>query len=184
MSRYGVDREQVTRVKQIALKACDKVADGMFLRPIHRELLGWSCDLHEIGLGISHSHYHVHSGYLVEHSDMTGFTRQEQLFLAALVRNHRRSIPREFTDQLPTRLHEPLRKTLFCLRFACILSRSRESRAIPPFRLSGGDNQITVSFPADWSESHPLTLFDLQQESGDLQAIGLQFQISKPSNAE
>jgi len=179
-----VDRKQVERVKQIALAACDKIADGMFLRPVHRQLLGWAADLHEIGLGISHSQYHVHSGYLVENSDMTGFTRQEQLFLAALVRNHRRSIPRNFTDQLPTRLHEPLRMTLFCLRFACILSRSRETKAIPSFRLSGGDNRITVSVPAKWTESHPLTLFDLQQESKDLQSIGLQFRISKPSRSE
>lgn len=184
MSRYSVDREQVERVKETALKACDKIADGMFLRPIHRQLLGWASDLHEIGLGISHSQYHIHSGYLVENSDMTGFTRQEQLFLAALVRNHRRTIPKNFTDQLPTRLHEPLRMTLFCLRFACILSRSRESQAIPPFRLSGGDNRITASFPAKWSESHPLTLFDLQQEARDLYSIGLQFRVSKPSNAE
>ena len=96
------------------------------------------------------------------------------------MRNHRRPIPRSFTDQLPTRLHEPLRMTLFCLRFACILCRSREDLAIPSFRLSGSDNRITVSFPAHWSENHPLTLFDLQQESRDLQSIGLQFRISKP----
>ena len=184
MSRYSVDRKQVERVKRIALAACDKIADSMFLRPVHRQLLGWAADLHEIGLGISHSQYHVHSGYLVENSDMTGFTRQEQMFLAALVRNHRRSIPKNFTDQLPTRLHEPLRMTLFCLRFACILSRSRETKAIPSFRLSGGDHRITVSVPANWTESHPLTLFDLQQESKDLQSIDLQFRISKPSRSE
>ncbi len=184
MSRYSVDREQVRRVKQIALKAYDKVAEAMFLRPIHRQMLEWAADLHETGLGISHSQYQVHSGYLVENSDMTGFTRQEQLFLAALVRNHRRPIPGSFTDKLPTRLHEPLRMTLFCLRFACILSRSREDGAIPVFRLSGGDNRVTVSFPANWSESHPLTLFDLRNEARDLQTIGLQFQVSQPFQAE
>ncbi|MDH3924117.1 MAG: Ppx/GppA family phosphatase [Xanthomonadales bacterium] len=180
MSRYSVDRNQVNRVKELALRTCDKLSDGMHLQPIHRQLLGWAADLHETGLGISHSQYQLHSGYLVENSDMTGFTHQEQLFLAALVRNHRRPIPRSFTDQLPTRLHEPLRMTLFCLRFACILCRSREDLAIPSFRLSGSDNRITVSFPAHWSENHPLTLFDLQQESRDLQSIGLQFRISKP----
>ncbi|MFC1690322.1 exopolyphosphatase, partial [Pseudomonadota bacterium] len=180
MHRYSVDSSQIDRVKDIALRACDKISDSMYLQPIHRELLGWAADLHETGLGVSHSQYQVHSGYLVENSDMTGFTRQEQLFLAALVRHHRRPIPRSFTDQLPTRLHEPLRMTLFCLRFACILCRSREYESIPTFRLSGGDNTITVSFPDNWSESHPLTLFDLQQESRDLEAIGLQFRISKP----
>lgn len=180
MSRYGVDREQVHRVKQLALKTWDKIADGMFLRPIHRQLLSWAVDLHETGLGVSHSQFQLHSGYLVENSDMTGFTRQEQLFLAALVQNHRRAVGKEFADKLPARLHEPLRMTLFCLRFASILCRSREDGSIPSFLLSGSDNMITVSFPGKWNENHPLTLFDLQRETEALEAIGLQFRVSQP----
>jgi len=113
---------------------------------------------------------------------MPGFTRQEQLFLAALVRYHRRSIPREFTDTLPTRLHSPLRMTLMCLRFACILCRSRDDEAIPGFRLSGADNTMTADFPPDWVAVHPLTLFDLKQEARDLKAIGLQFQVEPESS--
>lgn len=179
MSRYSVDRDQVERVKATALKACEKIADAMFLRPIHRQLLGWAADLHEIGLGVSHSRYQLHSGYLVENSDLAGFTRQEQLFLAALVQNHRRLIPGGFADKLPARLHEPLRMTLFCLRFACVLCRSREDDAIPAFRLSSGENTITVSFSEQWKENHPLTMYDLQQESRALDAIGLQLRISK-----
>jgi exopolyphosphatase/guanosine-5'-triphosphate,3'-diphosphate pyrophosphatase len=178
MSRYSVDREQVALVRQIALTASDKIADSMFLRPQHRQLLGWAADLHEIGLGVSHSRYQLHSGYLAENSDMAGFTRQEQLFLAALLRHHRRSVPRDFARQLPTRLHEPLRMTLFCLRFACILCRSRDEQALPAFRLSGTDNMITVHFPEDWLENHPLTMFDLRQESRDLKSIGLKFRVS------
>ena len=177
MARYSVDTAQVERVKRAALAACDKIADGMFLRPVHRQLLRWAAELHETGLSVSHSQYQLHSGYLVENSDMPGFTRQEQLFLAALVRNHRRGIPRGFADKLPSRLHEPLRMTLMCLRFACILCRSRDDSAIPGFRLSSSDNMITVNFPADWAAAHPLTLFDLQQEAKDLKAVGLQFRI-------
>jgi exopolyphosphatase/guanosine-5'-triphosphate,3'-diphosphate pyrophosphatase len=152
----------------------------MFLRPIHRELLGWAAVLHETGLGVSHSHYQEHSGYLVANSDMTGFTRQEQLFLAALVSNHRREIRRDYADSLPTRLHEPLRMTLFCLRFACILCRTRDDSAIPRFRLMGSDNRITASFPENWARKHPLTLYDLKQESHALESIGLQFTVINP----
>jgi len=177
MARYGVDRSQVARVKHAALKTFDKIAHGLYLRPNQRQLLGWAADLHETGLSVSHSGYHLHSGYLVENSDMPGFTRQEQLFLAALVRNQRRSIPRGYGDQLPGRLHEPLRMTLMCLRLGCVLCRSRDDSAVPEFRLSGTDNRMTLSFPQDWVEAHPLTMFDLQQESKDLKAIGLQVQI-------
>ena len=176
-SRYSVDNGQVERVKRTALTAFDKVADSLSLRPIHRQLLGWAADLHETGLGVSHSQYQLHSGYLVENSDMAGFTRQEQMFLATLVRHQRRAIPRGFTDKLPTRLHEPLRMTLLCLRIGCILCRSRDDAAIPAFRLSVSDNTITVGLPSDWMEAHPLTLFDLQQEARDLKATGLVFRL-------
>ena len=160
------------------IETFDALGGNAFLRPVHRQLLGWAADLHETGLSVAHSQYQRHSGYLVEYSDMTGFTRQEQLFLASLVRYHRRPIPSDYTDLLPTRLHEPLRMTLFCLRFACILCRSRDSQALPDFRLSGSDNRISVVFAADWAEQHPLTLFDLQQESKALAPIGIGFRVS------
>lgn len=179
MSRYSVDREQVSRVKQAALKACDKIKDGMFMHPIHRQLLSWACDLHETGLGVSHSQFQLHSGYLVENSDMTGFTRQEQLFLAALVQSHRREIPGGYADKLPTRLHEPLRIMLFCLRFASILCRSREDQAIPEFRLSRSDGMITVSFSNEWVKNHPLTLFDLEREALNLAILGFEFRVTR-----
>jgi exopolyphosphatase/guanosine-5'-triphosphate,3'-diphosphate pyrophosphatase len=177
ITRYSVDREQAERVKSVALTACDKIADGMFIRPVHRQLLAWASDLHETGLSVSHSQYHLHSGYLVQNSDMTGFTRQEQMFLATLVRYHRRTIPGSYTDLLPTRLHEPLRMTLMCLRFACILCRSRDEKTLPEFRLSRSDNRITVGLDEKWVEAHPLTLFDLKQESRALKAIGMQFKV-------
>ena len=178
MRRYSVDREQVARVKKIALRAYDKLADGLFAQALDRRLLGWAADLHETGLGIAHSLYHQHSGYLVENSDMTGFTRQEQMFLATLVRYHRREIPKSYTDLLPTRLHEPLRTTLVCLRFACILCRGRDDESLPRFRLSGGDNRVTVGFDDDWMKAHPLTLFDLKQESRALATIGIKFRVN------
>jgi exopolyphosphatase/guanosine-5'-triphosphate,3'-diphosphate pyrophosphatase len=179
-SRYSVDQAQVNRVNRVALKACDKIDDGMFLRPIHRELLAWAADLHETGLSVSHSQYQAHSGYLVENSDMAGFSRQEQQFLAALVRHHRRGVPRDFANLLPARMHEPLRMTLFCLRFACILCRTRDDASIPSFKLSGTDNRITVNFPNDWKANHPLTMTDLEQESRDLKAIDLRFMVIGP----
>ncbi len=180
MARYSVDQEQANRVKQVALKACDKISDGLFLRPAHRELLAWAADLHETGLSVSHSQYQAHSGYLVENSDMAGFSQQEQLFLAALVRYHRRRELGNFANQLPARMHEPLRMTLFCLRIACILCRTRDDGSIPPFKLSGSDNMITVNFPDSWKVSHPLTMTDLEQESTDLNTIDIQFRVIRP----
>ena len=177
-ARYGVDNAQAERVRRITLDACRQLQEAAFIRPTHRQLLGWAADLHEVGLSVSHSHYQEHSGYLVQHSDMAGFTQQEQQFLAALVRHHRRALPRDFARLLPGRLREPLRYTLFCLRFACILCRTRDDSAIPGFRLKVTDHRINVELPAEWQQMHPLTMADLLLEMQQLQPIGLQLAIT------
>jgi len=44
----------------------------------------WAARLHETGLDIAHSKYHGHSAYLLQHADMPGFPREEQLLVSAL----------------------------------------------------------------------------------------------------
>ena len=178
-TRYAVDPDQVGRVKKTALLAYDHIHDELTLRPAHQKLLAWATDLHEVGLSVSHSHYQRHSGYLVSYSDMAGFTQQEQLFLAALIQYHRRPVAKSFARALPARLHEPLRLTLFCLRLACILCRTRDNLAIPDFQLNRNDHNISVIFPAQWQRTHPLTMADLTREIDQLDMIGLQFQIQE-----
>jgi len=176
-TRYGVDQAQAERVRRIALDAFRQIQNTVFLKPAHRQLLSWAADLNEAGLSVSHSHYQEHSGYLVQHSDMAGFTLQEQQFLAALVRHHRRTIPRDFARPLPSRMHEPLRFTLFCLRFACILCRTRDDQAIPEFVLTASDHLINAVFAVEWQKSHPLTMADLLLETQQLRPIGLQLVV-------
>jgi exopolyphosphatase/guanosine-5'-triphosphate,3'-diphosphate pyrophosphatase len=182
-ARYGVDQVQVERVRKVALDACRQIQQAAFLRPVHLQLLSWAADLHEVGLGVAHSHYQEHSGYLVQNSDMTGFTQQEQQFLAVLTRCHRRAIPRDFARSLPGRLMDPLRFTLFCLRFACILCRTRDDLAIPGFRLQLTDHQVSAQFPPQWLQTHPLTLADLRLEEQQLRQVGLQLAIADQGKA-
>jgi exopolyphosphatase/guanosine-5'-triphosphate,3'-diphosphate pyrophosphatase len=176
-TRYAVDPDQVSRVSKAALNAYQQIHDELTLAPAHQKLLGWAADLHEVGLSVSHSHYQRHSGYLVSYSDMAGFTQQEQLFLAALIQHHRRGVSKSFTRSLPPRLHEPLRLTMFCLRLACILCRTRDNQAIPDFKLCRNDHQISVEFPDEWQRTHPLTMADLRREVEELGVIGIQFQL-------
>jgi len=59
----------------------------------YRNLLGWAARLHEIGLSLAHTRFHKTGAYLIENSDLPGFSLQEQKLLAALVRSHRRKYP-------------------------------------------------------------------------------------------
>ena len=177
MTRFAVDPAQVDRVRRTALKIFDQLSFGQLLSRSHRILLTWAAELHEIGLGLSHDSYQQHSAYLVEASDMAGFSHQEQLFLAALVGYQRRDIPEEYADRLPKRLRKALRITLLCMRLAWVFCRTREDESIPDFRIKLADETIYLALPADWMETHPLTIADLEYEQQALKTTGLVLEI-------
>jgi len=177
MKRFAVDPAQVERVRRTALKIFDQLSFGQLLSPSHRVLLTWAAELHEIGLGLSHDSYQQHSAYLVEASDMAGFSHQEQLFLAALVGFQRRDIPADYAARLPKRLRKALRITLLCIRLAWVFCRTREDESIPAFRIKLTDETVYLALSADWMETHPLTIADLEYEQQALQTTGLDLEI-------
>ena len=88
VKRYGIDEQQSARVESTMLRLFDQVAKSWHLDADDRLMLQRATRLHELGLVIAHSQYHVHSSYVLENSDISGFSRQQQQFLAALVRTH------------------------------------------------------------------------------------------------
>ena len=88
--RYHVDLAQAERVEATALDFLRADAGEWGLdEPFAELVLSWAARLHEIGLDVSHSHYHKHGAYLLEHADMPGFPQEEQRILAC----HRRRAP-------------------------------------------------------------------------------------------
>jgi exopolyphosphatase/guanosine-5'-triphosphate,3'-diphosphate pyrophosphatase len=182
MKRFAVDPAQVQRVRRTALKIFDQLTFGQLVSRSHRVLLIWAAELHEIGLSLTHDSYQQHSAYLVEASDMAGFSRQEQLFLAALVGYQRRDIPEDYAARLPKRLRKALRFTLLCIRLAWIFCRTREDEEIPAFRIKLEDEAVYLALPADWMDTHPLTIADLEYEQQALEITGLDLQIVYPND--
>ncbi len=177
--RYGVDAEQAARVEASALRLFSDTEADWKLDDEMRRMLGWACRIHEIGLAIAHSQYHQHGAYLVEHSDIAGFSRQEQQVLAALVRNQRRSIAASTLDALPEALSGPTLLTLVLLRLAVLLHRSHEPTPLPStLRLTVDGRSIRLRLPSDWLASHSLTRSDLDTETELLAAVGLDFGIT------
>jgi len=177
MSRFAVDAAQVARVRRTALDLFDQLSSDHRLGKAHRLLLGWATELHEIGLALSHTSYQKHSAYLVEASDMAGFSHQEQLFLAALVGHQRRDIPEDYANGLPKRLRKALSITLLCMRLSWIFCRTREDEAIPDVVVTLDASRACLILPASWMENHPLTIADLEYEEQALKTIGMQLAI-------
>ena len=60
IQRYGIDTVQCERVKATALQLFEQVADAWALEEDDARMLGWAGSVHELGLAIAHSQYHLH----------------------------------------------------------------------------------------------------------------------------
>ncbi len=177
-SRYAVDIPQAERVEKTALKLFDDVAEDWLLDSEEFRLLGWAARLHEMGLAIAHSQYHTHGGYLIEYSDIAGFSKTEQQFLAALIRNQRRGFNNKSIQVLPDRLAKSAQRCAIILRLAVLLHRSHVRSAVPDPKLQVTGNHLKLKLEKAWLKAHPLTQSDLEAEREYLEAIDYKLTIA------
>ncbi|WP_343125246.1 exopolyphosphatase [Pseudoxanthomonas sp.] len=175
MQRYGIDEFQAARVEATAMRLFEQVEDSWGLDDDDARMLGWAARLHEIGLVIAHSQYHVHGAYLLEHSDIEGFSRQEQQVLSALVRTHRRGVPKTAFDALPDRLLLSAKRKAALLRLAVLLHRSHDNEAIPRLDLTAADDRLDLVVSKKWIDARPLLRSDLVGEPEDMLGLGVAF---------
>lgn len=178
MERYHVDPEQAARVEAKALESLEQVADAWELKDEwHRELLMWGSRVHELGLDIAHYHYHKHGAYLLEHSDLAGFSRLDQQTLALLVRGHRRNIPVDKFNELGDE-GDKLIRLCIVLRFAILFHHIRGTQQMPAVTLKATSKGLEIRFPAGWLSENPLTQADFEQEAEWLKRVGYQLSVS------
>lgn len=178
MLRYHVDQEHAELVEKTALLAWAQLKDSWQLNRQHYEMLSWAARTHETGLTIAHSQFHKHSAYLLTHSDLQGFTKQEQQKLATLVLGHRRKFPRKAFKALPKAMQESYKRLCAILRLAIILHRSRSKDRLPAINFRVNKKKLILEFPKSWLAHHPLTLADLEEEAALISSanIKLSFQ--------
>jgi exopolyphosphatase/guanosine-5'-triphosphate,3'-diphosphate pyrophosphatase len=177
MERYGIDAAQAARVEDTAMDLFDQVRDAWDLSDDARAMLSRAARLHELGLAIAHSQYHVHGAYVLEHSDIAGFSQQEQRVLAALVRTHRRGVPKNAFDAIPDRLLVRTRRVAALLRIAVLLHRSHEADAVPHIEARASGDTLALTLDKRWIEQRPLVRQDISGESDDIAGLGVTLKI-------
>lgn len=175
MQRYGIDAQQAARVENTALALFEQAAQSWPLDADDAHMLGWAARLHETGLAIAHSQYHVHGAYVLENSDISGFSRQEQQVLASLVRSHRRNVPKNAFDALPDRLLLSAKRKAALLRLAVSLHRSHEADPIPKLDLSVNGERMELVLSRSWVDARPLLRQDMLGEVEGLAGLGISF---------
>src|SRR5690606_33192860 len=171
--RYGIDRAQALRVEATACHLFDQVATAWQLSQDDRTMLCWAAQLHELGLTIAHSQYQVHGAYILAQSDIAGFSRQEPQFLAALVRAHRRKVPKTVFDALPDRLLPAARRLSTLLRLAVVLHRGHDDPDIPGLEARAEHDALALRLPPRWLDERPLLQADLAGEPGETAVLGI-----------
>lgn len=172
--RFAADRNQAARVEAVANKLLDQTAAAWELKaPELRMLLSWAARLHEIGLALSYSGHHTHGAYLVANSDMPGFSREQQAYLAALIGAHRRRLRPERVAELRAVGGTNAVRLAVLLRLATTLTRSRDPENIPSPTIAVTASSIALAFPKGWLDKHPMTAADLENEQSFLAQSGI-----------
>ncbi|PTQ90986.1 exopolyphosphatase [Agitococcus lubricus] len=173
LARYHVDNAQAQRVATTADMLYQQVQQPLNLDDEDQDILRRAALLHEIGLAISHSSYHKHGAYLVQYSDVAGFSQADQEKLALLVGCHRRKIREEQKLQLIKSGGLSMFYVSVLLRLAVLLHHSRSADPLPVIHLHSDGLDFILQFPDDWLVNHPLTQADLEEEIDYLSAWGI-----------
>lgn len=172
-ARYMVDTEQASRVAASAERLLNQVKKSWGLeKKEYAHWLHWASQLFEAGLAISHTQFHKHGGYLIQHGDLLGFSRTAQQAIATLVRGHRRKFPLDELALLPKTQQQILSNLLVIFRLAVTLHHSRGAHQVAEPAVTADKKDIRLDFPAGWLEAHPMSILDFEAEQGFLRAAG------------
>ncbi len=173
VTQFKTDPEQVKRVQGLAIRFLEQVRNDWDMQEdLNYKLLYWAAQLHEIGISVSYDQYHLHSAYIIEHSNLDGFSRQIQKVLALLVRCHRLKPDNEAMARLPDEWVERMTRLIILFRLAVLFYRSRSDAELSRVLIEVSNRQVNVLLPKGWSKAHPLTVFDLENEKTVFESMG------------
>ncbi len=95
LKRWSSDIRHAEQVAKLALKIFDDTVPIHRLGPEERDILKFSCLLHNIGYAVNYKKHHKHTFYLIMNSDLDGFKPEEIEMMAWISRNHRKPLPRK-----------------------------------------------------------------------------------------
>ena len=163
----GVDRAQAQRVSALTAQFHSALSTTRAIEAANH--LRWAALLHEVGFAISHNDYHKHSAYLIQHSDIAGFSTSDQERVATLVLAQRGNLKKVSTGvaDRESAAEHPVVAT-GCDPRACT-SRSRASRMVTQV----WQRQSSSDWQATGCRGIRLTQYLLEEEAAHWERVGL-----------
>ena len=182
--RFNLDRTQIKRVTHTAEIIYKAYAEQLSLNNEAYRLLIAACQLHEIGLTMSHKKIHLHGSYIIGHSNLTGVTQRQQQMLAAIVRFHRKASPSAKHTLLKNMRSQDAQTTIALaaiLRLASALNRTKDNEPASP-NIVEKKKAWHWLFEKEWFESHEVCIWNGNQEKRPLTKLlgkNILFKIEK-----
>ena len=176
--RYSADQTIADLVcRRVGLLA-SAISNEWHLSKSEVDLLTWAAALHEVGVAVSQKNYSQHSAYLVLNSDLPGFAQQDQEIMATLISGLRGKLRLDALDAIPDRKRQSVARMMVLLRLAVILKHVEEVESIPNLAVCAKKETLTLTYPEDWGEAHPLTIWEILQSESSFTRLGISLKLS------
>jgi len=166
-NKHRVDLEHASRVKGHAREMLCQVRSELGIKKKSElfDLLEWAALLHEVGLSINLRSFHRHSFYILLHSTLQGFNREQQLVLATLARFQRKALKLQELPDFNLYKQSDVISLIKILRLSIVLNGQRNKDPLPDITLSiKNDEWILTCTDEAWLENNKLLHADLQEE--------------------
>ena len=166
-NHYAIDTEQAQRVLKTTEQLFEQWQEQnpKLENPQLQALLKWAAMLHEVGLGINLSGLHKHSAYILQNTNLPGFTLDQQTLLSTLVRHHRKAMKLDEIPRLMLFKRKQFLPLIFLLRLGALLNNQRQATTRPEYlKLQTDDTHWTLTFPQNYFDQNTLVQLDLERE--------------------
>ena len=131
--RFGYEETHARQVARLSEQIFDCLSEIEQLSRHQRTLMLAGALLHDIGYHIAHEAHQRHALYLIQNSELTGFSEVERAVIANIARYHRGSAPKERHEEyaaLNSADRDSVNKLGGIVRLADALDRSHDSRIL------------------------------------------------------
>jgi exopolyphosphatase/guanosine-5'-triphosphate,3'-diphosphate pyrophosphatase len=179
--RYGQHSKRIKLNRSVVTSLLDQLDPKQTIEVSqqNRRYLLWAASCSQIGLSISHSQHQNHSAYLIQNSELHGFTLKERAILATIVKNHRRKIKLSALKQLglDTASVMSLIPVICILRLCFIITQNSRKNKCKEISLSVSSQKLVVNASQQWIDEHPLIVDSISQESKYWANVKVDFSI-------
>lgn len=183
-TRFSVNKTQAKHVAQTACYFFDRLIPSLNEDTPEsdttklKQILNWAAYCHEIGSVISHNAAHKHGAYILDNTELMGFSQAELHTLSLLVLGHRGKL-KKLGDSLD---NEALMCQLMAMRLAVILCHARNMPTLKNIDLNRNKKTFTLTLTKKWQKTYPQSNYLLELECAAWQKVGWDLNIISDAN--